>query len=139
MRHMELANNKGWHVESMTNAKPRPGWVAFAPKATFTVTIMDHEDITSLTLISMESYGKKWEHSLVRITLLDLGPGGKGPTSPVGILDVSGFHNTTTSVLHPHKFPLNGNGVPKGNWLTARFDLVGGSTFRIQGILFCSR
>ena len=110
-----------------------------APNATFTITIKEHEDITFMTLISMESYGAKWENSRVRITLLDIGPAGQGPNSLVGLYEVSGIHDTQTSVLHPHKLPLEGNGVPKGNWLRARFDLVGGSTFRIQGILFCTR
>ena len=139
MRELFLSGNDGWHVESISNSKPRPGWVAFRAKATFTVTVKDHEGITFVTVISMQSYGSKWEGSLVRVTLFDYGPEGAGPISVVGLYEISGSHNTTTSVLHPHKLQLDGNGVPKGNWLNARFDLVGGTTFRIQGMLFCTR
>ena len=139
MRALFLSGNSGWFVESMSNSKPRPGWVASAANATFTVTVKGHEGITFFTIISMKSYGAKWEGSLVRVSVFDLGPSGKGPISDVGQYEIPGSQNTKTSVLFTHKFPLDGNGVPKGNWLAARFDLVGGTTFRIQGMLFCTR
>ena len=139
MRDMLLSGNTGWQVESQTNSKPRPGWVAFGKDATFTVTIKKHEGITFLTVISMQSYGAKWADSRVRITLFDKGPSGNGPNSVVGLFEISGYQNTTTSVLHPHKLHLFDDGIPKGNWLKARFDIIGGTTFRIQGMLFCTR
>ena len=138
MRKLFLSDNAGWHLESEVNKKPRPGWVAFTKDATFTVTIKEHEGIGSLTVVSMLSYSANWVGSLVRITVFDRGPSGEGPNSSAGLFEISGYHNTTTSVLHPHKFRLLEDGIPKGNWLSARFDLVGGSTFRIQGLLFCT-
>ncbi|KAI2495861.1 hypothetical protein MHU86_18642 [Fragilaria crotonensis] len=139
MERLFLSDNEGWQLEEMINSKPRPGWVAFARTATFTITVKDHEGITFVTIIAMKSYGAKWKDSRVRVTLFDDGPSGKGPISNVGLYEIPGSHDTTTSVLFPHKLHLDGDGVPEGNWLTARFDLVGGTTFRIQGMLFCTR
>jgi hypothetical protein len=142
MKQMSMSSFKDWDCEGhQRKGKDRPGWVASAANATFTVTIKDkdHAGLKYVTIISMKSYGTKWAGSRLRLTLWDEGPDGKGPKSQVGLYEIEGFHNSTTSVLFPYKFPLDGDGIQKGNWLKATFDLIGGSTFRIQGILFCPR
>ncbi|KAI2495463.1 hypothetical protein MHU86_19050 [Fragilaria crotonensis] len=141
MSAMSMHSLQNWYVEGWPGGrgKPRPGWVAIAPNATFTITIKDadHQGIKTMSVIAMKSYGAKWENSRLQITVFDEGPLGQGPSSQIGRFEIEGSHNLTISVFFDHKFLLDGDGIQKGNWLKAKFDLIGGSTFKIQGILFC--
>lgn len=144
------SNVKNWIVEGTSIfAKPRPGWIATAANASFE-TILDgeHSGIKYVTILSMKSYGKKWEGSQLKVTFWDMGVGGMTnndeiKASLVGEYLIGGFHHSNTSVLYPHKLLLQGTGsdgrIPVGHWLKTTFTVVGGTTFRIQGILYCSR
>jgi hypothetical protein len=133
-----VSSNKDWVIQGKPGGKPRPGWVANGLNATFTITVKDHKGVTSITIVSMKSYSKLWIHSRLRLTVWDEGPDGMGPSSDIGQFTISGFHELRTSVLFPHKLHLEKHGVPEGHWLKARFDLISGGMFRIQGMFFCS-
>ena len=85
----------------------------------------------------MKSYGDKWEESR-RVRVWDKGQTGQGPRSQILDIEIEVVHDLEISTLFNHKFPLVIAGVPKGTWLKAQFDLIGGTTFKIKDILFCS-
>lgn len=50
--------------------------------------------------------------------------------------ELEGIHNSTTSVNYLENFNLN---ATVGDTVIATFHLIGGSTFKISGILFCAK
>jgi hypothetical protein len=151
LTHMAIVQSN-WTVEGRQSGmgKPRPGWIATSPNASATLIVPTPKDfkakwkldIRTMTIISMKSYGPKWMDSLLQIRVYDLGDTRKngrvfnGTIVPrlLNTWNVSGYHSTETSVFVAHKFPLE---VRMGHSLQLQLDLIGGSTFKIKGMLFC--
>jgi hypothetical protein len=106
---------------------------------------------TSLTVISMKSYGPEWANSTLQVRLTVTreqprsGGGGEGQARPVEstssqTFTIDGYHETRTSVHFAHKLPLPGGETPAniGDAIQADFRLVSGSTFKIKGLAFCN-
>ena len=138
---MYMDAHQNWATEGNQRGlgKPHVGWVATAPNATFTVTIKDtdHEGIKSMSVVALKSYGAKWAGSRLRVRVWDEGKIGQGPQSQILDVEIEGVHDLKVSTYFDHRFPLGIAGIPKENWLKAQFDVIGGTTFKIQGILFC--
>lgn len=133
---------QNWSTEGNRagDGRPRIGWVATAANATFTITVKDtdHDGIMSMSIVAMKSYGRKWEKSRLRVRVWDQGKAGQGPQSQILDVEIEGVHDLPISVYFDHKFYLGTGGILKGNWVKAQFDLIGGTTFKIQGLLFCA-
>lgn len=131
----------GWYPEGSRNDKPRPGWIANATKAVFTLAIpVDTQPIRKLTLVSMKSYGKKWKDSRLKVSLV-VHNATTGDTVDTSEHYIDGMHNEQTSVYFKNRLKVGkvGNLAVSGTLLRARFELVGGNSFRINAMLFCSK
>jgi hypothetical protein len=137
---MSMDSVQNWSTEGNRagDGRPRIGWVATAANATFTITVKDtdHDGIMSMSIVAMKSYGRKWEKSRLRVRVWDQGKAGQGPQSQILDVEIEGVHDLPISVYFDHKFYLGTGGILKGNWVKAQFDLIGGTTFKIQGLLF---
>ena len=120
--------------------KPHVEWVATAANATLIITINgdEHDGLQSMSVVAESQHDDKWEESRLRVRVWDEGQTGQGPRSQILDIEIEGVHDLEISTLFNHKFPLDIAGVPKGTLLKAPFDLIGGTTFKINGILFCS-
>jgi hypothetical protein len=128
-----MVENRGWNEEGNPIRKPRPGWVASQPKAVFSIALnVTTLPIHRLTLLYLKSYGTKWENSRLRITIRIRRYGTQ--LLPKVKHDLVGFHNSNTSVNYEATIPLDAH---VGDTLLASFHVVGGTTFRINGMLFC--
>lgn len=137
-----LSSNDGWGWEDdmkgygWTN---KLGWVAKRSDAKFVLTLKDLDrPVRLVTLIYMRSYGDKWEGSAARFTA-HVSRGGDGGGEESTATTVSGHHNTTASVSFTEVMELEGRATAgMGDTLVLEVELVGGATFKIQGLMLCS-
>ena len=127
----------GWTTEGFPIKKPRLGWIATKAKDSF------HTEVTStqlpikyVTMMSMYSYGSKWAGSTLNLTIELHRKGDAFPTNVTSHL-VKGYHSDKTSIIVGHTFEVPEGGAEIGDKVRTNFVLVGGSTFRIQGLLYC--
>ena len=59
------------------------------------------------------------------------------PKKAVAKYEITGYHETKTSIHVPHKFKLPNDGAKEGDKLQVNFHLVSGSYFKIAGLAFC--
>jgi hypothetical protein len=52
--------------------------------------------------------------------------------------EISGYHETRTSVHFPHKLQLPGGGAKVGDTIFVEAQLASGSNFKIAGMAFCT-
>ena len=96
-----------------------------------------------LTIHFLKSYGEKWEGSAAEFVIQK-----RSATADTNVTDnerwtmvkketVLGFHNSTSSISYTAAihFPP----IPTGNDVQVAIKLVGGSTFKITGMMLCSR
>jgi hypothetical protein len=120
-----LTHNDGWKGNG-NSYRSKHGWVAEKAKARFELHVKKLKtDVRTLSILALKSYGEEWKGSRVRMTVGDQE------------FFIEGSHNSTTSVIVPHKFALN-HPVTNGNNLKVSFDLVSGKTFKITGMAFCN-
>lgn len=121
-----LKSNENWKAEG-NSYRSKHGWVAKAAGAKFVLRVPNLAgDVQFLTILALKSYGDEWQNTKLQIRT-------KGKE-----FEVVGFHNSTTSVIIPHKFALD-DIASKGSDLELEFSLIGGSTFKITGMAFCSQ
>jgi len=129
---MGASDTDGW----LARDDPRAGWVATQPLATFSIYVPAKEfPIRKVTFLYMKSYGNKWKDSLVDITLSVLEANTNDMISET-YGELVGFHKSRTSVSYKKTFDVD---VNVGDTLKATFVLVGGTTFKFTGMLFCIR
>jgi hypothetical protein len=154
-----LVEANGWRAKPVVKRKahptrfhPRTGWFGDSPNATFTLLLTNLTmATTSLTVISMKSYGPEWANSTLQVRLTVTreqprgGSGGAGQARRPGAssssssssqtFTIDGHHETRTSVHFAHKLPLPGGETPAnpGDTIRADFRLVSGSMFKIKG------
>ena len=133
-----ISKNNGWdYEEDMSHGWSRKlGLVALVPNAALVIDVMNTEtDISKITIMSMKSYGDKWEGSLAQFTLYI------EEEAEYRLLDkfeVEGFHNTTTSITEDFIFNMK-EIVPKNSNFRLNVDLTGGTTFKFTGMFFCNQ
>ena len=129
-----LIFNKGWMEEGNPIRKPRPGWVALKKKAMFTIRInATAANISKVTLLYLKSYGPKWQDSKLRVTLRIRRNESYGITKKVK-RDLVGYHDSNTSINYEAIIPIEAR---IGDYVLANFQVTSGTTFRINGMLFC--
>jgi len=158
--------SSGWKVTGYPVRTPRTGWYAHTANATFELRVPILVPTHTLTIVSMKSYGPTWIGSKLAVTVTIQRASSSSSennnnninstttngtttiiTSPLDDLDnhdttatyeIDGFHDIQTSVHFPHKFPLPGkDGAAVGDEVIVRARLVGGSTFKINGLALC--
>lgn len=129
----------GWMAQGNPIRPPRAGWVATKANASFGIVVAATEfPIRKVTFLYMKSYGDDWMDSRVNVSLSVLG--GSTTTKEDVLMEtfgeLEGIHNSTTSVNYKTTFDVNAN---VGDTVKANFVLVGGTTFKFTGMLFCAR
>ena len=136
-----ISNNDGWGWEDSIKKygwTNKLGFVAKKAKAKFVVAVKNLDrPIRVITLITMKSYGDKWEGSLARF---DVSVSGSDKIAGVvrTSMDVAGVHNSTASISHTSVMRLDKGGARKGDDLMLEIELLGGTEFKIQGMMMCS-
>jgi hypothetical protein len=133
VKSVEIAND-GWVGEGLPVRPPRPGYVATKSAASFTISVPAVKGpIRKVTLIYMKSYGEKWENSRLAVSLRSM----RGDTVVAETTgELEGFHNSETSVNYDAFFDV---AAEVGDRVEAKFEVTGGSIFKITGMLFCAK
>ena len=138
------ANVDGWEAQGFRVRKPRPGWVATKANATFSTQVVAKElPIKYLTMLSMYSYGSAWDNSMLEVTMELHRKSANSSSSDFVVARnttsylVKGYHEDQTSIIVPHTFEVPDGGAEIGDRVRTKFVLVGGTTFRIQGLMYC--
>jgi hypothetical protein len=140
-----LKSNDGWVAKGYPIRQPRTGWLAVKENATFSLHIVNVTAETNfLTILSMKSYGPTWVGTklVVEARVAHVGNNNNNnnsnPNDTTSSYEISGHHETKTSVLFPHKLQLPGGGAKVGDTIFVEAKLSGGSNFKISGMAFCT-
>jgi hypothetical protein len=127
--------NKGWTANGTDSKLPYLGFDATEPNAMFQVEMKNLPDrVSTVTLLTLESYGEKWNNSTVLVTVnVD---GKESNSSTEYFTEIKGFHDDATSITVPTEISL-GSGVEAGGSISMKVKLVGGGTFKIFSMAFC--
>jgi hypothetical protein len=90
-----------------------------------------------LTIQFIKSYGDKWEGSQAQVVVDVELPGG-AETQRVLDETMEGSHNSTTSIAYSAEYSL-GDIAAVGSHARIQITLVGGTTFKVTGMMLCSR
>lgn len=134
-----IVSNDGWEGKDDNN---KPGFSALKADANF---VMEFKNVTkpiqTLNFMVMTSYGENWEGTKMHVdSIIAKGAQELNAGAPSGSMDILGYHDKHTSETYRHQLNLDsadGKGVQPGDSLRVSFKLVGGSTFKIMGMLFC--
>jgi len=155
----------GWVATGYPVKKPRRTFEATKKNASFTIQLenLRLSNINQMMIMYIKSYGNKWKNSqlLVEIyrgknitatTINKINTGNDTvalsnnntlilPTTiewkVLSTVQLSGLHNSTTSVNYIEKIDL-GNNLEKGDILQATFTLTDGAVFQINGLAVCN-
>lgn len=136
-----VVKNDGWNGEQdMRNGwQNKLGYVAGTPGASVLLRIdKTPNSVKTITLHTLKSYGEKWAESKAKFSLQwnHEESGTKYSTS----FEILGYHNQTTSIAYPFVLDLGPDHIAeKGSTLDLQIDLVGGTTFKINSMMICSR
>jgi hypothetical protein len=143
-----LTSNDGWKAEGRPKAisqSARTGWCAQKEKATFSLKIHNVSVETNfLTLVIMKSYGPTFVGTKLVVVARVAHVGNHNNSNTANSHDeqasyeISGYHETKTSVHFPHKVQLPGGGAKVGDTIFVEGKLAEGSTFKIAGMAFCT-
>jgi hypothetical protein len=135
-----MISNNGWYAEGGKNrfaGGEKPGWVTTVANADFEIAVSsENAPIRTVTIIYMKSYGDKWKDSAANVKLSTVRKDGATEDEATNVTLV-GIHDSQTSVNYCEKIELSSAALP-GDKVHAKFEMVGGSSFRINGLLFCS-
>ena len=134
-----LTSNTGWKAEGFPIKQPRIGFYAKETNAHFSLEIDVSMETKYMTIISMKSYGDNFKGTNleVGVTIQCKGGSTSAEATKSSKYEVTGYHETKTSIHVPHKFALPGGGAKKGDIIVVNFHLVSGSYFKIAGLAFC--
>jgi lysophospholipase L1-like esterase len=142
-----FTSRNNWKFEAdMSHGWSRKlGLVAVAPYAAMTFTFQNiSKPVQVLTVHSLKSYGAAWEASAAEFSIRKKLPASGNTTAaahigwiPVHTEIVAGVHNSTSSITYSTEmtFPP----VEVGSDMELDIKLVGGSKFKITGMMLCSR
>lgn len=133
-----LTSNTGWKAEGYPEKQPRAGFYAQQKNAHFSLKIDSSMQTKYMTILSMKSYGDNFIDTNLEVDVRIERKGGSESTETQAVkYEVSGYHDTRTSIHIPHKFELPDGGAKKDDSIVANFRLVSGSYFKIAGLAFC--
>jgi hypothetical protein len=135
-----LPKMQGWGTENdMSHGWSRKLGIV-ATKSNAVLEFQFHnisQQAKTFTIHSMKSYGEKWEGSRAEF-LVTAKPHGTADFQKVVEGYIDGIHNSTTSIDYTTRFDLE-PAAEKGSDVLLKVTLVGGSTFKITGLMLCSR
>lgn len=118
------------------------GYEATGANATFVIehrNSLNRDSIQKITIVCMHSYGPKWKDSQLQLVIQKKTDKGSMPRLLLVTSELYGFHRTETSIYFSYEIELkNGQAIEPGEILRMHFRLVGGTTFKILGLAFCS-
>ena len=134
-----IASQDGWKSE----ADMSHGWsrkLGFVPtKAGASVDFM-MKDITDeihvVNINYIKSYGEKWAGSLARVTV-SVKEKGSEEFTEVKQYDLEGIHDSNTSVSYSSAENMGEQFAKVGSTLKVNLTMIGGSAFKITGMMFC--
>jgi hypothetical protein len=132
-------SNTGWRGENdiKNGWQNKLGLTAKKTGASITLTLKNIENsIRYLTLNSLKSYGEKWANSEAEFNITIW----KNYTlEHETSFRVKGYHNQNTSIAYSYNLDLGAHSAKPGRTVTLDITLVGGSVFKIQSLMLCSR
>ena len=141
-----VVENDGWDAAS----DEKKGLVPSKANASLKLRFDNITDqIQTLNFIAMKSYGEKWEGSTLKVEAFvdrKIEDGGEQPRTPsstnanaepLRILEIEGVHDKHTSESYNYKLDLGEERVLAGDVLNVDIRLIGGTTAKIMGMLFC--
>jgi len=126
--------NDGWKVETDAKDgwKQKIGWVATKAEASFVMELPKvSKDVHVISLMYMKSYGEKWKDSRVKITIL----GSSSNTNTT--TELRGSHESQVSIAFTEEIHLTEPVLQHSN-LQLHVELVGGTTFKVLGLMVCA-
>jgi len=136
-----LLNNSGWEAAGGKNqfaGGEKPGWITNTANASFEIAVRAKDcHIRTVTIVYLKSYGDKWKDSSVSVQTHVVKQDGTHYKESQSVI-LGGIHDSRTSVNYWQKIHLVGEGAILGDTVHVSFRLVGGSSFRINGLLLCS-
>jgi hypothetical protein len=142
-----VVENDGWEEAASGEKK---GLVPSKANASLKLRFDDITDqVQTLNFIAMKSYGEKWEGSTLKVEAFvdrKIEDGGEQPRTPsstnanaepLRILEIEGVHDKHTSESYNYKIDLGEERVLAGDVLNVDIRLIGGTTAKIMGMMFC--
>lgn len=131
---------KGWKIDDDADSggwSNKLGYIATRHNAT-TTFYKDPTDTTvqSLKIFYLRSYGAKWAKSKAKFTLRGIHEKKKVYEKS---FTLEGSHNSNTSIAYPYELDLGKNTLPKGIRVELTVTVIGGTTFKLIGMVMCNR
>lgn len=116
------------------------GYVATKAGASVTFEVKDvQRDVRYIMLDYLKSYGDKWANSQARFTASVMRKGDEA-YKEVHQFTLDGFHDATASITYSAKEDIGETIMAKvGDNFRLQIELIGGTTFKIMGMMFCNR
>lgn len=106
------------------------------PDSRIVLDFLYPQEIQSITIFYMKSYGRKWENSELQAKVSSFPTRSSDPII-LGDRNMQGTHNKQTSEMYTEEIVLN-QPVDPDQKLQLEVKLVGGGTFKIMGLAVCS-
>lgn len=135
--------NDGWQAERQTveGWSNKDGWVAIKANATMQLRFPNvTKNIKTLTIYFLRSYGEKWKDSKTKFTVRRLLSNEDTNGAVVSEFEIAGIHadeNFQKSPTLTKTFYLSET-VRKNETIDIAFDLIGGSHFKVMGMMICN-
>ena len=135
--------NEDWAVQNdfrQGGFQNKLGLVANRPGATMTLAVDAAEDpsrIRVVTIHYLKSYGDLWKESRVEFRAQILSRDGS-KIDHEQVWELEGFHEQAVSISYFHNLKLQQE-VPKDGSFRLQMKLVGGRTFKMNALMFCSQ
>jgi len=135
-----LKASDGWDASGFPKKQPKIGWYASKHGASFSLRIEVKSDTNFLTIMSMKSYGPNFVDTILNISvqIVRKGDNQQALASSSASYEITGYHETRTSIHVPHKFELPGGGARAGDSILLDGKLTSGAYFKINGLALCS-
>jgi len=124
--------NDGWEE---TNESKKRGLTPTTSDAKLKMRFTNlTQPVEKLNFIVMQSYGEKWAGSKIEVKASVFRNREKAAEQS---MEIEGFHAKNTSESFNFKMDLGGNKAVEGDELEVGINMVGGTTFKIMGMMFC--
>ena len=129
-------NGTEWELMADDWKKQKWGFIPSRVGDTMTLQVnVTQQDIHSVTIFYLRSYGSKWENATAEVQVYTDGDGDRQPSKPLVARTLDGTHDKKTSETYTEEIELP---KPARQQVQLRFELTGGSKFKIMGFAICS-
>jgi len=129
-----LVSNNGWKQSE----EYKTGLVPTTSNAAFSMKFNKLKDqVQVMNFVVMQSYGDKWAGSKIEVRASVFKDGDGQQAAVEQSLEIEGFHDSQTSESFNFALDLGEDRAVEGDSLVIDVKLVGGSTFKIMGMMFC--